>query len=135
MALVRSWAGSKKGKVPKRGEGVYAAPGRDVSVRRELLFLIYLRTATRGSVDQQKCNSFRRKTGSFLASGPGLRKLRAPDWPERVAVPGGAHFQGEGVQNTRIQGWGMEEKETKRLPVCVSSMRKSTKTALFRVID
>ena len=88
-----------------------------------------------GSVDQHKCNSFRRKSGSFLASGPGLRKLRAPDWPERVAVPGGAHFQGEGVQNTRIQGWGMEEKETKRLPVCVSSMRKSTKTALFRVID
>ena len=78
VALVRSWAGSKKGKVPKRGEGVYAAPGRDVSVRRELLFLIYLRTATRGSVDQQKCNSFRRKTGSFLASGPGRRKGAPP---------------------------------------------------------
>ena len=27
VALVRSWAGSKKGKVPKRGERVYAAPG------------------------------------------------------------------------------------------------------------
>ena len=78
VALVRSWAGSKKGKVPKRGEGDYAAPGRDVSVRRELLFLIYLRTATRGSVDQQKCNSFRRKTGSFLASGPGRRKGAPP---------------------------------------------------------
>ena len=31
-----------------------------------------------GSVDQQKCNSFRRKTGSFLASGPGLRKRGPP---------------------------------------------------------
>ena len=31
-----------------------------------------------GSVDQQKCNSFRRKIGSFLASGPGLRTRGRP---------------------------------------------------------
>ena len=88
-----------------------------------------------GSVDQQKCNSLRRKSGSFLASGPGLRKLRAPDWPERVAVPGGAHFQGEDVQTTRIQGWARKKKETKRRPVGFSIKKKSTKTALFHVIE
>ena len=39
VALVRSWAGSTKGKVPKRGERVYAGPRRDVSVRRQFLLL------------------------------------------------------------------------------------------------
>ena len=116
-----------------------------------LSYMFYL-SATRDSdchtVDQQTCNSFRRKTGSFVASGYGSRpavarrspnpnpkpKTRAPDRPERVAVPGRAHFQGEDVRKMRIRGWGHEIKETKRLPVYVSCMRKSTKTTLFRLI-
>ena len=122
VALVRSWAGSKKGKVPKRGERVYAAPGATSLSGDNFFPCLFHACHSRlrsGSVDQQKCNSFRRKTGSFLASGPGLRKLRAPDWPERVAVPGSAHFQGEDVRKRRIRGWGHGKNERKRPPVCV----------------
>ena len=42
------------------------------------------------SVDQQKFNSFRRKTACFLASGSGSRrprKMRASDRRERAAGP------------------------------------------------
>ena len=129
---------SKKGEVPKRGKRVYAAPGATSPSGVNFFSRLFEECHSRlrsGSVDQRKCNSFRRKSGSFLASGPGLRKLRAPDWPERVAVPGGAHFQGEDVQTTRIQGWARKKKETKRRPVGFSIKKKSTKTALFRVIE
>ena len=139
VALVRPWDGSTKGKVPKRREPLDAAVfmRRDATfvVRGQSLFRTYFSTATRGSVDRRKCKVFRRKTGSFLASGRSPRNPRAADWPERVAVPGGARFQGEDVQNARIPGRGHEKKETKRRPVHVSPMKKSEKRTLFRVID
>ena len=139
VALVRPWDGSTKGKVPKRREPLDAAVfmRRDATfvVRGQSLFRTYFSTATRGSVGRRKCKVFRRKTGSFLASGRTPRNPRAADWPERVAVPGGARFQGEDVQNARIPGRGHEKKETKRRPVNVSAMKKSEKRTLFRVID
>ena len=54
----------------------------------------------------------------------------------RLAGAGGsARFQGEDVRKMRIRGWANEKRETKRRPEYVLTIKKSTKTTLFRVID
>ena len=90
-----------------------------------------LATRTATPLINRNATVFAAKPAVFLrpgrqSQGPGLR----------LAGSGrGAHFQGEDVRKMRIRGWGHKIKETKRLPVYVSMMRKSTKTTLFRLID
>ena len=102
---------------------------------KTISFLLYFTHATRGSARDPLINRnatvFAAKPAVFLRPGPaaekaGLRLVRAGR---------GAHFQGEDVRKTRIQGRGHEKKETKRRPVHVSPMKKSEKRTLFRVID
>ena len=65
--------------------------------QKDTVFFIFLSfTATRDSdchtVDQQKCNSFRRKTGSFVAFGPAVARQSPGSRKERSPI-GGSGWQ------------------------------------------
>ena len=83
-------------------------------------FLVYFTHATRGSARAPLINRnatvFAAKPAVFLRPGPAPENAGL-----RLAGAGrGAHFQGEDVRKTRIQGWEHEKKETKGRPVDVS---------------
>ena len=83
-------------------------------------FLVYFTHATRGSARAPLINRnatvFAAKPAVFLRPGPASENAG----PRLAGAGRGAHFQGEDVRKTRIQGWGHEKKETKRRPVNVS---------------
>ena len=73
-----------------------------------------------GSVDQQKCNSFRRKSGSFLASGPGLRKRGPAIGRSGWQCPAVPTSRARTCENAEFEGGGTE-KMKENGPLCALS--------------
>ena len=127
VALVRSWAGSKKGKVPKRGERVYAGPRRDVSVRRQFLLLIYFNTATRGSARDPLINRnatvFAAKPAVFLRPGPASENFGHPIGRSGWQCPAVPTSRARTCENAEFEGGGTE-KMKENGPLCALSSDK-----------